>query len=95
MDGHDDAITAKNKAELTFNDPNETVPTQYPPSVPIVALSSPLLPGGRRESTFPPPASETQLAAIHAAHSADRDVFRSDIHAGAAEMVRQIYEELS
>ena len=84
--GHGDVITAKNEAELDFNDPNESLPTQNSPSVPLVALSSPSSPGGRRESTFSPTAPAAQLAAIHAAHSsAERDVFRSAIHAGAAE----------
>ena len=64
MDGHEDAITAKNEAGLFFNDPNETLPTQYSPSVPIAELSAPPSPGGRRESTFSPTASETQLAAM-------------------------------
>ena len=39
MDGHDDAITAKNKAELTFNDSNETLPTQISSSVPLSLLA--------------------------------------------------------
>ena len=86
MDGQDDVSTAKNEAELIFNDPNATLPTQYSPSVPVVALSSPPSPSGRRESAFPPTVSEMQLAAIHAAHSAERDVLRSDIHAVAADL---------
>ena len=46
MDGHGDVITAKNEVELDFNDPNESLPTQNSPSVPLVALSSPTSPGG-------------------------------------------------
>ena len=64
-------ITAKNETERDFNDPSETLPIQNPPSVPLVALSSPSSPGGRRESIFPSTAPEAQLAAIHAAHSAE------------------------
>ena len=80
----DDVGTAKNEAELSYNDPNVTLPTLDSPSVPLGELSSQTPPSGRRESTLSPTASETQLTAIHAAPSAARDVFRSAIHAGAA-----------
>ena len=81
MAGSDEVGTAKSEAELSYNDPNATLPTLDSPSVPLGELSSQTSPSGRRESTLSPTAtaSETQLTAIHAAHSAARDVFRSDI----------------
>ncbi len=71
----DEVGTAKNEAELSYNDPNVTLPTLDSPPVPLGELSSPTSPSGRRESTLSPAESETQLTAIHAAHSAARAVF--------------------
>ena len=72
MAGSDDVGTAKNEAELSYNDPNVTLPTLDSPSVPLGEISSQTSPSGRRESELSPTA---------------RAVFRSDIHAGAAALV--------
>ena len=46
----------------------------------------PSSPGRRRESTLLSTEPEVTLAAIHAAHSAESDILRNELHAGAAEL---------
>ena len=86
MDGHDDVITAKNEAELDFNDPNETLPTQNFHSIPLVALFAVVAWRTTRVDIFPDGTGSASGHNPRRSLGGTRDVFRSIIHAGAADL---------